>query len=232
MSLINRSLGAIGAFLRAGPDTSHVASEVQGSTASPHSGDSASEEIPVLHRLAIIYLMLPVLIWLVGWFEWWFGVPAAVLMALGLWQALRPARASHKWQVFSGALRSALRPTTVVLLLIALAWVMTTAAGGVFDVHNPDWHKHRSILLDLGRGDWPTEPVASLRDHLNVPILMRHYLGYYMVPGLIRQVAWAGGAELGRSALDVVRSKPHLANVHPRVSWLESDRCGDGAHLL
>ena len=118
----------------------------------------SADEIPIVHRLAIIYLMLPVVIWLVGWFEWWFGVPAAVLMALGLWQALRPARTSLKWQIASSALRSALRPTTVILLLIAFAWVMTTAAGGVFDVQNWDWNKHRSILLDLGRGDWPTEP--------------------------------------------------------------------------
>ena len=43
----------------------------------------AANEIPVVHRLAIIYLMLPVVIWLVGWFEWWLGVPLAVLMAVG-----------------------------------------------------------------------------------------------------------------------------------------------------
>ena len=154
----------------------------------------SADEIPVVHRLAIIYLMLPVVIWLVGWFDWWLGVSAAVLMALGLWQALRPARASLKWQVFSGALRSALRPTTVVLLLIALAWVMTTAAGGVFDVQNWDWNKHRSILLDLGRGDWPTEPTPNLRAYLGEPILLRHYLGYYMVPGSIGR--WLGPAAL------------------------------------
>ena len=149
-----------------------------------------AEVIPVVHRLAIIYLMLPVVIWLVGWFEWWFGVPAAVLMALGLWQALRPARTSLKWS----ALRSALRPTTVILLLIALAWVMTTAAGGVFDAHNWDWNKHRSILLDLGRGDWPTEPTANLRAYLGEPFLLRYYLGYYMAPGSIGR--WLGPAAL------------------------------------
>ena len=154
----------------------------------------SADEIPVVHRLAIIYLMLPVVIWLVGWFEWWFGVPAAVLIALGLWQALRPARASLKWQAFSGALRSALRPTTVVLLLIALAWVMTTAAGGVFDVHNSDWYRHRSIFLDLSRGDWPTEPSPNLRAYLGAPLLLRHYLGYFLVPGLIGN--WFGPAAL------------------------------------
>ena len=37
--------------------------------------DSGSDELPVLHRLAIAYLVLPLVIWLVGWFEWWFGFP-------------------------------------------------------------------------------------------------------------------------------------------------------------
>ena len=36
---------------------------------------------PMLHRLAVVYLMLPVLVWLVGGFEWWFGLPAAALLA-------------------------------------------------------------------------------------------------------------------------------------------------------
>ena len=144
MSLINRSLGAIGAFLRAGPDTSHVASEAQGSTSSPHSGDSASEEIPVLHRLAIIYLTLPVVIWLVGWFEWWFGAPLALLVAVGVWQVLKPGKAKINRRALLSALRSVLRPTTVALLLIAFGWVMVTGAGGVFDDQTHHWDKHQA----------------------------------------------------------------------------------------
>ena len=156
MSLINRSLGALGAFLRRpGHSARSIRRPARIWEPLPHSGSSASEEIPVLHRLAIIYLMLPVLIWLVGWFEWWFGVSLAALVALGLWQALGPARASLNWQTFCRTLRAALRPATVALLLIAFAWVMATAAGGVFDVHNPDWYKHRSIFLDLSRSEWP-----------------------------------------------------------------------------
>ena len=34
----------------------------------------------MLHRLAVVYLMLPVVVWLVGWFEWWLGLPAAALL--------------------------------------------------------------------------------------------------------------------------------------------------------
>ena len=151
MSLINRSLGAIGAFLRAGPDTSLVASDPQGSTASPRSGNSASEEIPVLHRLAIIYLMLPVVVWLVGWHRWWFGIPAAALLIFALWRSLGPYRHSFSKQALSQTWRSALRPATLILLFVALVWVMATAAGGIFDINNGDWPKHRAVLLELSR---------------------------------------------------------------------------------
>ena len=190
MSLINRSLGAIGAFLRAGPDTSLVASDPQGSNASPHSGNSASEEIPVLHRLAIIYLMLPVVIWLVGWHQWWLGVPASVTIVLASWRAL-----SGSWKVSP-------RPLVLVLLLLAGGWVMATAAGGVFDVHNLDWVKHRAILLDLARGDWPVRLpfwVSDLSFYFPGEVelkgyLLRYYLAYYMVPGLLGK--WFGIATL------------------------------------
>ena len=80
--------------------------------------------LPVVHRLAILYLVLPVLVWLIGWFHWWLGIPAALLLVI----ALRKSMLSS-WRV-------SLTPTTGVLLLIALTWVMATAAGGVFDLDN------------------------------------------------------------------------------------------------
>ena len=130
---------------------------------------TAFPSLSVPHRLAILYLMTPLVVWLVGWFQWWFGIPAAALLALGLWQAL------------SGSWRVSLRPIHLVLLLIAAGWVMVTAAGGVFDVHNFDWFKHRGILLDLSNGSWPT----YLPTYIDAPVLLRYYIGYYMVPGLL-----------------------------------------------
>ena len=157
--------------------------------------DVTAEELPLLHRLAIIYLTLPVVVWLVGWFEWWFGVPAAVLLAMGLWRALAPSSASFTWQACSGAMRSALSPATVALLLIAFAWVMTTSGGGIFDLNNADWEKHRALMLELSRGDWPTQPLQDFRAYVNQPIVLRHYLGFHIVPGLL-------GKLLGLAALN------------------------------
>ena len=134
--------------------------------------------LPVVHRLAILYLVLPVLVWLIGWFHWWLGIPAALLLVI----ALRKSMLSS-WRV-------SLTPTTGVLLLIALTWVMATAAGGVFDLDNHNFLKHRAILLHLSRDDWP----IYFTTYLELPLLLRYYLGYYMVPGLLGK--WLGVAAL------------------------------------
>ena len=149
-------------------------------------GQAGRDDIPVVHRLAIVYLMLPLAIWLVGWFEWWFGVPAVVVLSIAL------------WHVLSGTWRLSLQPVHVAIVLVALGWVMTTAAGGIFDLQNWDWPKHRAIFLALARGDWPVYVptwAASVLAfvpgdaELSLPIL-RYYLGYYLVPGLLGK--WLG----------------------------------------
>ena len=136
-----------------------------------------------MHRLAILYLAAPVAIWLIGWFHWWLGIPAVLLLALALFRPLLAAVKVPSW-------RSAFTPTTGAVLLIALAWVMATAAGGVFDIANYDWDKHRAILLHLSRDDWP----VYFTTYLELPLLLRYYLGYYMVPGLLGK--WLGVAAL------------------------------------
>ena len=142
---------------------------------------AATDDLPLLHRLAIIYLMLPLAIWLLGWFEYWLGIPLTALIILALWNAL------------SGSWRASVTPAALVLLLIALGWVMLNPAGGLFDNKYEDWHTHRTILLELGRGGWPTFPIGG--EYLyDDPPLLRYYLGYYMVPGLAGK--WFGPAVL------------------------------------
>ena len=143
MRRVTRRIADLARFLHVDPSVSGSFGIGQRTVNSAVATDSGSEEIPVVHRLAIIYLMLPVVIWLVGWFEWWLGVPTAVLLVLSLWDAL-----SGSWKV-------SLRPATIVVALIALAWVTFSAASGIFDIQNPDWVKHRAIFLDLARGAWP-----------------------------------------------------------------------------
>ena len=149
--------------------------------------DNAAE-LPLLHRLVIIYLMLPVVIWLVGWFEWWVGIPAALLLVAALWQAV------------SGSLRAYPRPATLAVLAVAACWVMVTAAGGLFDgLPRGDWPFHRLTLFELGQRPWPTyltEPIAAAyaADGDYLPPILRYNLAYYMPPALAAQ--WLGLAAM------------------------------------
>ncbi len=191
----------------------------------------ATPKLSALHRLAILYLMLPVLIWLLGWFHWWLGLPAAVLLGLALWPVLagpwRPSLplvlflvvlarliasitdglldlnieawfglpatallAFALWRALTGPRRGELPAVTLALLLVALAWVMLTAAGGVFDLANLDWPKHRALFFALSNGSWPTHTPS----YFSTAPLLRYSLGYYLVPGLAGQ--WLGPAVL------------------------------------
>ncbi len=138
----------------------------------------------MLHRLAILYVTLPLAIWLVDWFEWWVSVPLMALLALGL----RPAL-SGSWRAGPPTL------ATLVLLLAALGWVMLTGAGNFLDHDNYDWPTNRAIFLDLARGARAGGPTVYPMPYLEAePFLLRYYLGWYMVPGLAGR--WLGPATL------------------------------------
>ena len=136
--------------------------------------------LPLVHRLAMAYLAAPVAVWLLGWFKWWFGIPAAALLAAGLWRALSGP----------GPIR---RPTrrVLVLMLVALAWVLLTPVGGLFAIDEADFMGHRALLLDLTRDGWPTYLTDWLNDQ---PPLVSYYLGWFMIPALMGQ--WLGPAAL------------------------------------
>ena len=175
----------------------------------------AEPELPMLHRLAVVYLMLPVVVWLVGWFEWWFGLPAAALLVGALRRPL-----SGRWRL------RAPTPAEAAVLAVAALWVLATAAGGVFDPRNPDFFDYRVTLLDLGRHPWPTylpDPLAAWRPAPAegppaTPPLLRYYLGWHMVPGLAAH--WLGPAALSWAVrpVDLGRGRPRRAAVHPRAA--------------
>ena len=138
-----------------------------------------ADGLPLAHRLTILYLALPVAVWLASWFAWWIGVPAALALVL----ALAP--------VFRGPCPVSISRRHVVLALIALAWVLSVPAGGLFGGEAGDWIGNRSIFLDLGRGGWPT----YITDHLwDEAPLLRYYLGYFLVPAALGR--WFGASAL------------------------------------
>ena len=135
---------------------------------------AAGDALPAVYRLAVVYLLLPVAIWLLGWFEWWFGIPAVAVLGAGLWRML-----GGSWRLLVG-------PAAVVLPLFALLCGVLTAFG-VFDADSFDSPGHRAVFLALAHNDWPPYLADYLSDQSP---LLRYYLGYYIVPALAGK--WLG----------------------------------------
>ena len=152
------------------------------------SGDSAAAPtapaggLPLSHRLSIVYLAAPVVVWLVGWFEWWIGLPVAGLLVAGLWGG----------RALSGSWRISLSLPVLVSLLAALAWTLLTPVGGMWaNFVNEDLEGNFYILLEIGRGEWPTYVTDYLNDESP---LLSYYLGFTMIPGLVGR--WLGSSTL------------------------------------
>ena len=138
-----------------------------------------TDALPLTHRLTVLYLAAPLAIWQLGWLEWWFSVPATLALAWALRDVLR------------GPWRVSISGRDLALALVALAWVLAVPAGGVLGGEYGDWIGNRAIFMDLGRGGWPTHVTDHLGDE---PPLLRYYLGYFLVPGLVGK--WFGPSAL------------------------------------
>ena len=139
---------------------------------------SAAEVLPLSHRLSLIYVAAPVVIWTLGWFKWWVGIPIAILLIAGLWKAV------------AGSWRISLPLPVLVSFLIALAWILVNPVGGIWQLAS-ELKSNYNHILDIGRGGWPT----YLTDYLNDdPPLLGYYLGWHIVPGLIGK--WLGTTAL------------------------------------
>jgi hypothetical protein len=126
-----------------------------------------------LDRAAVAYLTLPLLIFLVGWFEWWAAVPLAACLVY----ALRP--------LFAALPLAALRPpVTRGQLLAAVAvgcgWTLFAGAGH-FLFANADWHVRDAVLHDLVASPWPVG-YGLLDGHES---LLRAPVAFYLPAALI-----------------------------------------------
>lgn len=134
----------------------------------------------------LVYLFLPVPVFLLGYFLPWLGIPAAAL-ALAALVAAQPftAQASPRWGV---------KPllAALMLLVFAAAWTSLGGAGHLFYANEIDWGTRYAVLRDLVVNDWPPRYLDESGDEL----ILRAPLGYYVVPALLGKIAGIAWADL------------------------------------
>ncbi len=104
---------------------------------------------PLVHTLTLLYGLIPIAIFFIGWLRPIYSIPATLLLA---YSAISYSRRTEK----SGPL-AALKidwKKTVLIALIAFVWVYCSGIGGYT---NQDWDHHgrNAIFYDLRTFDWP-----------------------------------------------------------------------------
>lgn len=133
------------------------------------------EGLAALDRLAIGYLMLPLFIFLIGWFEWW---AAAIFVACSAY-ALRPLFTN--WDLPTRA-----RLTTQQIAIavgIGCVWTVFGGADHLFYA-NGDWHARDAVFHDLVVSHWP----VGYGVHDWQETLLRAPVGFYLPAALVGKI--------------------------------------------
>jgi len=130
-----------------------------------------------LFRASLIYLILPFVVFCLGFLHWYIGFPIGFLLAFFTWKL---------WKTEAGSeLKHSTRKEWIWLLVLAAVWVILSGIGG-YAFQNFDFNSRNAIFRDLINYRWPvyyttlgtvTFPSGSQS--------MVYYFGYWLIPALI-----------------------------------------------
>src|SRR5579864_3210559 len=130
----------------------------------------------MLDRIAIVYLAVPLVIFLLGWLQAWIAVP----LALSVVYSLRPLL-----HAVTPTVRPPLsRLQLCVAIAVGLGWTVLGGTGHLVFA-NPDWHVRDAVLHDLVASPWP----LAYATPDGAEVILRAPLGYYLPAALIGKFA-------------------------------------------
>lgn len=129
--------------------------------------------LDLLDRLAVLYIVLPLPIFLFGWLDIWAAVPLALCAGYSL-KPLAASLPARRWPVSATHL--------AVAVAVGCAWTVCGGTGHLVFA-NADWHLRDAVLHDLVQGRWPVGYGAGAQSLLRAPI------GYYLPAAVIGKAA-------------------------------------------
>lgn len=129
-----------------------------------------------LTRITYLYLLIPFIIFCMGWLQLSIAIPVTAILMWALWQLLKQSPGSHS-----------LIPNSrfpIYVLLVTGLWVFLSGVGG-YAFQNWDHHWRNAVLRDLITYDWPV--VYSSPEHGPIKMLI-YYVGYWLPAALAGKV--------------------------------------------
>lgn len=140
-----------------------------------------------LKALALILLVLPNLVFFVGWIKLLYSVPLSILLIGAVIFALRKDEDKRQLKISI--------PELIMIAVLVIAWCILTGIGG-FTASKNDLFWRNPIYGDLIYKHWPVKYKGDMKG-----LSLSYYIGYWMVPGafaklfrgLGKDTAWTVG---------------------------------------
>ena len=128
------------------------------------------------HRITILYLTLPFIIFCMGWLRLFIAIPTIAIILWATWQLLKQTPTNQFTFHFSRF--------TFYLLLITALWTLLSGVGG-YAFQNWDHHWRNAVLHDLINYDWPV--FYSTPESGPIKMLV-YYVGYWLPSALVGKI--------------------------------------------
>ena len=144
---------------------------------------------PIHHILlptSLIYLSLPMLIFVIGWLKWYFAIPVAGLVLLTVTVMMRGLVQGQDSEQYRENPPKIGWKHLVLVCLASLIFLSFSGIGGI-GYQDTDWLKHNTILKELVVRPWPVQLRVAGQDFALV-----YYLAYYLPAALLGKLGgWA-----------------------------------------
>lgn len=136
-----------------------------------------SSKSNVFLLLTILYIYIPVVIFLLGFTKWYIGIPTAIISTVFAYKMYASFKEDNRERedvtISVPVFVTAITFIVIVCILCGICGLYPQAG---------DWYKHNAVLHDLVNYPWPI--YYSSRE----TCMLTYYLGQYMIPGLLGKI--------------------------------------------
>lgn len=126
---------------------------------------------------AYLYMVIPIVIFFIGWLKVWLGIGLSGILLYGLYFLI--TRRYQEEEYFYIEIKG-----IVLLSAVVAVWIFMTGIGGYF-YQRWDWHTRNAILRDLIDYSWPVI-------YPETGNALVYYYVFWMVPALVgKALGWA-----------------------------------------
>lgn len=137
-----------------------------------------SISLPWVKRAAYLYLLIPFLLFCLGFLRLSIALPVCVLLVFLLvknWKTTDAPKATLPVKSF------------LIAAALVFLWVLLSGIGG-FAFQNTDFHTRNAIFHDLIEQNWPVTYHSNPSDP-SITYLLTYYIGYWLPAALIGKIA-------------------------------------------